>query len=186
MNENETKAAENNEQTNETGSLEALKAELERLKSENGKLKAAQSNASADASKYKKQLQERMTEQERIETQTKELIEQLKAENAQMKRDQGVAVRTASYIGVGFDADLAKQAAEASLDNNHEGFMEALKSFLNAHDKALAADALRNTPRPGAGASAPSITKEQFAKMNYTERLKIFNEQPELYNELNK
>ena len=43
--------------------LNELKAELERLKEENSKLKNAQSNASADASKYKKQLQERMTSQ---------------------------------------------------------------------------------------------------------------------------
>ena len=184
MNDNETKAAANPEQTEQTESINALKAELERLKSENSKLKAAQSNASADASKFKKQLEERMTEQERVETQTKELIEQLKTENAQMKRSQGVAERTASYIGVGFDAILAKQAAEASFDNNHEDFMSALKSFLDAHDKALAADALRNTPRPGAGAVPPTVTKDQFNGMSYAERLKIYEEQPDLYKEL--
>ena len=48
-----------------TEDIESLKSELERLKAENGKLKNAQSNASADASKYKKALAERMTEQEK-------------------------------------------------------------------------------------------------------------------------
>ena len=168
----------------ETVTLEELKAELERLKVENSKLKNAQSNASADASKYKKQLQERMTEQERAAAETKELIDSLKAENEAMKRNQTVAERTASYIGVGFDATLAKQAAEASFDNKHDDFMTALSAFIAAHDKALAADALRNTPRPGAGAVDKGITKEQFAKMSYIERAKLYEEQPELYQEL--
>ena len=184
MNENETKAVD--EQTEKTEGLEELKAELERLKVENGKLKNAQSNASADAAKWKKELRDSMDAKTRAEAETKELIEQLRAENEQMKRNQSVAERTASYIGVGFDATLAKQAAEASFDNKHDDFMQALKSFLIAHDKALAADALRNTPRPGVGATESGITKEQFDKMKYAERVKLYEEQPDLYKELTK
>lgn len=165
--------------------IDALKAELERLKVENGKLKNAQSNASADASKYKKQLQERMSEQERAETETKELIAQLRADNERMKREQEVAVRTAAYVGVGFDEIAAKKAAE-SYGSNHDDFMEALKTFLTAHDKALKAEALRATPRPGVGGVEPTITKDQFDKMTYSERVKIFEEQPELYKEFTK
>ena len=168
--------------------LADLQAELARLRGENEKLKNAQSNASADASKYKKALQERMSEQERAANETKELIEQLKAENAQMKRNQTLAEYTSGYMGLGFDAVMAKKAAEATANvgDNFSALTSVLQEYLAAHDKALQADALRNTPRPGIGATAPGITKEQFDKMNYTERLKVFNEQPELYNELNK
>ena len=164
--------------------IEELKAELNRLKEENGKLKNAQSNASSDAAKYKKQLQERMSEQEKAENATKELIEQLKADNERMKREQEVAVRTAAYVGIGFDGTLAKQAAEA-YGSDHDSFMASFKAFLTAHDKALLADQIRATPRPGAGAvDKPSVTKEQFDKMNYSERLKLYEEQPDLYKEL--
>ena len=169
-----------------TDSLDDLKAELERIKSENEKLKAAQSNASADAAKWKKELRQSMDEKTRAEEETKELIAQLKAENEAMRRNQGVAERTASYVGVGFSADLAKKAAEASFDGKHDDFMSALKAFLTEHDKQLAADALRNNPRPGAGGKEPSVTKEQFDKMNYKERAKLFTEQPDLYQELSK
>ena len=165
-------------------SLEELKAELERLKTENGKLKAAQSNASADAAKWKKELRESMDEKTRAEAETKELIAQLKAENEAMKRNQGVAERTAAYIGVGFSSEVAKKAAEASFDGDHDGFMVALKAFLTEHDKALAADALRNNPRPGTGGKDPGITKEQFEKMGYAQRVKLYEEQPDLYQEL--
>ena len=95
-------------ENNGSDALDTLKAELEKLKAENGKLKAAQSNASAESAKYKRDLQARMSEQEKAETATKELIEQLKADNEAMKRSQTVAERTASYIGLGFDAALAK------------------------------------------------------------------------------
>ena len=167
----------------ENKDLEALKAELERLKSENEKLMNAQSNAAADASKYKKELQARMTEQEKAAEETKELIAGLKAENARMKREQEIAVRTAAFAGLGFDADLAKQAAE-TYGTDHDSFVGSLKSFLTAHDKALLAEQMRATPRPSAGGTDKAITKEQFAKMSYSERAKLYDEQPDLYQEL--
>ena len=168
-----------------TESLDFLKAELEKLKVENGKLKSAQTNASADAAKWKREAREKMDAQARAEAETKELIDSLKAENERLKRDQEVASRTAAYVGVGFEEGLAKKAAEA-YGSDHNGFMDALKAFITAHDKALQADSLRSTPRPGNGAVAPAVTKEQFDKMKYTERAKLYEEQPELYKELRK
>lgn len=165
--------------------LTALQAELARMKSENEKLKNAQSNASADASKYKKQLAERMTEQEKAAAETKELIETLKAENEALKRSQALAENEAGFIGAGFDGETAKKAAEAFFDKDFKAFIKTLGDFITAHDKALNADAIRNTPKPGTGnTGAPSITQEQFDKMGYSERLKIYNEQPELYKTL--
>ena len=125
-----------------------------------------------------------MDEHARVEAETQELIESLKAENERMKREQDVAVRTAAYIGVGFDEVTAKQAAEA-FGGNFDDSILALKMFISAHDKALNADALRATPRPGAGAATPVITKEQFANMTYPERVKLYEEQPDLYKLLN-
>lgn len=167
-------------------SLAELQAELAKLRGENEKLKNAQSNASADASKYKKALQERMSEQERAANETKELIEQLKAENALMKRNQTLAEYTSGYMGLGFDAEMAKKAAEATANvgNDFSALTSVFQEYIAAHDKALNAEALRNTPRPGIGAAAPTITKEQFEAMSYPERLKVYNEQPELYKEL--
>ena len=182
MDENKKDPGTNEEKPDST--LDELKAELERIKAENGKLKAAQSNASADAAKWKKELRESMDAKTRAEAETKELIEQLKAENEAMKRNQGVAERIAAYVGVGFSADLAKKAAEASFDGKFDDFMVTLKAFLTEHDKALAADALRNNPRPGAGGKEPSVTKEQFDKMNYIQRSKLYDENPDLYQEL--
>ena len=165
--------------------VDALKAEIERLTAANEKLKNAQSNASADAAKSKKEAREKMDEHARAEAETKELIETLKAENERMKREQDVAVRTAAYIGVGFDEATAKQAAE-SFGGNFEDSILALKNFITAHDKEMGANALRATPRPGVGGVDQTVTKEQFEKMTYPERLKIYEDQPELYQTLTK
>jgi len=170
--------------TQETVDTAALQAELERLRGENAKLKNAQSNASADASRYKKELQARMSEQERADTQTKELIEQLKADNAALKRSQTLAEQKAGYIGLGFDAVTAEKAAAATFDQDFTGLTAAFKDFLTAHDKALMADAVKKTPRPGAGSSDRTVTREEFDNMGYRERLKLFEEQPELYKQL--
>ena len=60
MSENENRKDEVMETEPTEPTLDELKAKLEKLEAENIKLKSAQSNASADASKYKKQLQENM------------------------------------------------------------------------------------------------------------------------------
>jgi predicted RNase H-like nuclease (RuvC/YqgF family) len=169
------------QETTQTVDTESLQAELERLKSENAKLKNAQSNASADASKYKKQLQERMSEQERVATETKELIEQLQADNAALKRAQALAENEAGYIGLGFDAATAKKAAAATFDGDFAGLMGVFKAFLEAHDKALQAEMVRQTPRPGAGGADKAITREQFNAMGYKERVELYEKQPEVY-----
>lgn len=176
------------ENTQDNGAdLTALQAELAKIKAENEKLKNAQSNASADASKYKKELAARMTEQEKAAAETNELIEQLKAENEALKRAQALAEQEAGFIGAGFDNDTAKKAAEAFFDKDFKSFMGTLNDFVTAHDKALNAEAIRNTPKPGVGSTGTSaITKEQFEQMGYQDRVKLFNEQPELYKEFTK
>lgn len=165
--------------------LASLQAELAKFKAENDKLKKAQSNASSEASQYKKELAARMTEEEKKAAETKELIEQLKADNAALKRAQALAEQKAGLVSVGFEGDLAEKAATAFFDNDFTAFAGHLKDFITAHDKAKEAEDIRKTPRPGVGSTgAQSITKEQFDKMGYSERLKVYNEQPELYKTL--
>lgn len=176
---------ETNEQGNGGNDLAALQAELEKMKAENAKLKSAQSNASADASKFKKALQERMSEEERKAAETKEYIEQLKADNAALKRAQALSEQKAGLVGIGFEGELAEKAAAAFFDNDFTAFAGHLKDFITAHDKAITAEGIRNTPRPGIGGTGTqTITQEQFDNMGYSERLKVYNEQPELYKSL--
>lgn len=181
MDENTSAAVETTETAEAAPNVSELQAELDRLRTENGRLKNAQSNASADAAKYKKELRDRMSEQDRVAAETKDLIEQLKADNAALKRSQTLAEYEAGFIGQGFDKDLAKRAAEATHDQNFSDLMSVVNEFMVAHDKALAENAMRSVPRPGAGDTGVSITKEQFDNMEYAERLRVYEDAPELY-----
>ena len=62
-----TANVENEPETKETQKTEStdLDKRIRQLEAENAKLKQSVTNASADASKWKKQLQEKMTEEER-------------------------------------------------------------------------------------------------------------------------
>lgn len=171
-------------ETPSTPTVEDLMAEIAKIKGENEKLKSATNSASSDAAKYKKMLQERMSEQEKADAAAKELMETLKAENERLKKEQTIASHTAGYLSLGFGDALAKKAAEATFASDFSALTTTFKEFLSEHDKALAADALRKTPRPGTGGSEVEITKEQFAKMNYDERVKLITENPDLYEKL--
>lgn len=182
--------AENNTNVEEksTGAENSVdyKAEFERLKDENEKLKKATTNASADVSKLKKELAARMSEDERAKAEREEATAAMQKELDALRRDKSVSEHTASFLGIGFDNELAKASAEAITDGNTTALFDNLKKFIAAHDKALNADAIRNTPKPGASATDTKVTKEQFENMSYSERVALFNSDPELYKELKK
>ena len=150
------------------------------------KLKAALSKASSDAAEWKRKYRETQSEQERKEAETAELIEKMKAQNEELMRTQKLAEHTSQFMSVGFSEDMAKKAAEAVVGGDFTAMTTTLKDFITAHDKERDAEALRKTPRPGNGGSGNSVTKEQFDKMKYAERVKLFEENPELYKELTK
>lgn len=178
----------NHEVTTETKAEEATKveehvdfaAELKKLREENEKLKKAQTNASKDASDWKAKFRATQDEATRAAEEQKEILEQIKAENESLKRAQNLATHKAGWLGLGFSNDLADNAAEASVSGDFNALMDIVKKFLEVHDKDIKAASIRTMPAPVSG-SAQSITQAQFDNMSYRERLKIFEEQPELY-----
>ena len=166
-------------------SIEDLKAQIEQLQADNEKLKRATTNASADASKYKKELQSRMSEQERKDAEEAEekrrLLERLEELETASRNERGKA----GFIGLGFADSAAKDATEAFYRGDIDAFATLFRNFLTDHDKALKAESVRNTTPPFGGSSIQqTVTKEQFDKMSYRELNELFTKDPELYNKL--
>lgn len=166
-------------------SIEDLKAQIERLTSDNERLKKATTNASADASKYKKELQARMSEQERKEQadedEKRRLLERVAELEANARNSEG----NTAFVGIGYSDTSAKDATEAFYKGDLPAFMKIMKTFLTDHDKSLKAEGVRNTTPPFGGGSIPkTITKEQFDKMNYTELSELYEKDPDTYNAL--
>ena len=158
--------------------------EYKRLQVENEKLKKAQTAASKDASEWKAKFRDTQDEATRAAEERQEELNRILEENKALKQQQTLATHKAGWLGLGFDEALASEAANASVDNDFDALMGIMKKFLEAHDKDLKAANIRSMPAPVSGSNAQGITQEQFDKMSYREREKMFVEQPELYKKL--
>lgn len=162
------------------------KAEAERLRIENEKLRRANTSASSDVSRYKKALQERMSEEERNRAEREENEAKMKAELESLRREKTVSDHRASFVGLGFSQELAQNSAEAVADGNYSAMFDNIRQYITQLNKEHTAETFRNTPKPVAGNNPNGITKEQFDNMGYKERDALYRENKELYDELNK
>lgn len=182
---NNNPAVENTENTEPIAEID-YKAEAERLRMENDKLRKANTSASSDVSKYKKALQERMSEQERMNAEREEELANLRARVAESERKEKVSSYLAQFAGLGYSQELAQTSAEAVADGNFTAMFDGIRQHITQLNKEYTANAFRNTPKPPVGNNPNGITKEQFDNMGYKERNALYNENKELYDELSK
>ncbi len=110
--------------------------------------------ASSEAANFKKQLWEKMTEEEAARAKADEAMAAMQAELEQLRQDKIVQEYTAQFLGIGYDKDLAKETAEALQKGDmHTVFLNQTK-FATAREKALKAELLKDTPKPPAGNGA--------------------------------
>lgn len=171
--------------------VSALEARIKELETERDKLKQSVTNASADASKWKKFGQEKdellkakMTEEERTKAEQDEANAALQKELADLRAERNVANHKAKLISLGFGDDVATETAQALNAGETDKVFDALRKFIDTHDKTLKENAFRTNPTLPGGNSTKTITREQFEKMGYTERAEVFEKYPDLYKEL--
>ena len=177
----ETNGNESKKQDVDTAELEA---KIKALESERDKLKQSVTNASADASEWKKKYQSKLSEEEAAKEKQEEANATLQKELEDLRAERNVANHKAQLISMGFEDALAVETAQALNSGDTAKVFDALRKFITTHDKQLKENAFRQNPTlPGGGHEGKAITKEQFDKMGYTERLKVFNEHHDLYKE---
>lgn len=168
-------------------------ARAKALESENNKLRKSVTEASADASKHKhnaeelqKQLNERMTEEERAKAEEAERNAARDKELEELRTAMNVAKYSASLMAndIGMDTETAKTVAEALNAGETDKVLDGIRKFVVTHDKALREDSLKNNPTLPGGASEKVITKEDFKKMSLAEMTELYNSNPALYREL--
>lgn len=119
-------------------------------------------------------------------------LNELKAENEQLKLDNAIKVELLSAKAKGDDLDylmfkIKQNNEKLSLSENGElkGFdVEEIKTAYpsNFEVETKKVVDVNNLPKIENGDN--TITKEQFEKMGYQEKNKLFNENPDVYNEL--
>lgn len=177
------------EKTNETDNKSPADetAEVKALKSEIAKLKQSVTNASADASEWKKKYQSTLSEQEKKEQGQAEATAAMQKELEALRNERNVANFKAQFVSIGFDETLSQETAEAMNNGDTAKVFEGIRKFIAAHDKEMAEKAIMNNPTlPGGNSTAPVATKEQFAAMSLSERMAFYNDHPDLYAEYTK
>jgi hypothetical protein len=142
-------------------------AENVKLKAEIEKLKQAQTNASSDASRYKKLLQERMSEQERIEAERAEKEAQQAARIAELEKKDRIATYRSKFVGTGYDDATASALAEMLPEGVTEEFFDAQKAFLASYKQAIETNRLNQQPNLTAGMPPTAEDKKAAEDAKY-------------------
>lgn len=131
--------------------------------------------------------------QNKISTYENEL-QQVKAENEQLKLDNAIKVELLSAKAKGDDLDYLMFKIKQNNDKlslSEDGKIKGLDideiktSYPGNFEVETKKEVdVNNLPKIDTGDN--TVTKEQFDKMGYKERTKLFNENPDMYNELKK
>ena len=151
-------------------------AEIERLKN-------ALSKSNSEAADFKKQLREKMTADEIKAKEDADKQEKLQSDYDALIKKVAISENKAKLLALGYEDKLATETAEAMANGELDKVFANQKKHLEAVEKKIRQDILKDTPKPDGGNTNTTITKEQFDAMGYTERLKVFNENPEIYKE---
>lgn len=181
---------ENSEQGQEVNVAD-LQRRIQELESDNGKLRQANTNASADASAWKKKYQDTLSESERAQALREEENAAIREERDALLKERNIANHTAALIGIGFGEDVAKETAPALSGLSDEDAVKVfngIRKFIATHDKEMTEKAIMNNPTlPGGNTpNSATVTKEQFKSMSLSDRMQFFNEHPDLYAEYTK
>lgn len=120
-------------------------------------------------------------------------VAQLQAELEQTKLDSAIKVELLSSkaLDVDYLTFKLKEKGELALDENGkikgwDDKLAGLKTQFPTQFEGSGSKKVIENKLPDDPGGGDSVTKEDFSKMSYQERLKLFNENPETYAELTK
>lgn len=174
------KAEETKTEETKTESIEELKKQIADLARMNEKLKQANTKASSEAAKFKKDLQAKMTDDEKALESQKALQEELET----LKREKAIATDKAKLLSVGFGEDDANDFAESLSENDKDKLFNSLKNFIESHDKEVAAERVSKMPNPKSGQKQETAKDYDLNTMSYADIKALKDKNPSLYNEL--
>ena len=142
--------------------------------------------AASEAATYKKQLREKMSEDEARAAAAAEEQAALVKRAEEAERALAISNYAASYLALGYSAELAKSTAEALAGGDMETVFKNQQVFVDAREQALKTEWMKGTPRPAGGNPEAGMKKEDFSKMSLAEKQKFATENPEAYKEFYK
>ena len=132
----------------------------------------------------KKQLREKMTEDEAAKQKEKEEREELESKYNKLLRESEISKHKAKFLSLGYDETLADETAEAMADGDMEKVFVNQKKHLESVEKRVRADVLKGTPKPNGDGESKTMTIDKLRKMSPQERYDFSVKNPEEYKAL--
>ena len=142
----------------------------------------------SELAQTKKDLKARMSDEERAKAENEALLQQYKEKAESLQREKNIADNKAKFISLGYDDTLATETAEALEKGDYATVFKNQQTVIENVKKIAKGEAMASTTPP-AGKQTDgnkTVTKAQFDEMSYSERVKLYNDNPDLYNELSK
>ena len=152
-------------------------AEVERLKN-------ALTKSNGEAADYKRQLRDKMSEEEQKAKDAQDAQIELQHKYEALLHENEVSKFTANYISLGYDEKLAAETAEALSNGDTAKVFENQKKHLTKVEQAARANALKETPKPIKDGDSSTMTKEKLQAMSPGDRYKFSVENPTEYRNL--
>ena len=148
--------------------------------------KTAYDKVASELSKKKKELADKLTEDEARALAEKEEKEAMKKELAELRKKQQIADNKAKYLGLGYSEELAASTAEALAEGDMEKVFSNHKLHLENYEKSITDKLIGGTARQKGGSANPSgtMTKEKLKAMTFEDRAKWATQNREEYTKL--
>ena len=148
------------------------------------KLKKSFDKASSEASTYKKQLREKLSADEialQENAEKEEKLNQLLKENTIAKLEKG-------FLTLGYSGELAAKAATAQFENDADELFKIQKEYQDSFARKIEAEWLKNRPEAnmGTGESGSTVTKEEFDRYGYLQKVEFKQKNPLTYKKYTK
>ena len=132
----------------------------------------------------KKELSEKMTEDEKNKQAEQEAREELQKKYDTLLHESLVSKNKAKLLGLGYEEKLAEETAEAMAAGDLEKVFTNQKKHLDSFEKKVRAEALKDTPKPTGDGDSKTMTLEKLRSMTPAERLEYSKSNPEEYKSL--
>lgn len=132
----------------------------------------------------KKELREKMSDDEAAKISAKEEMDTLQANYDKLLYKVAVSDNTTKLLALGYEEKLATETAEAMANGDLDKVMANQKKHLESFEKKIRAEALKDTPKPTGDGGSTTVTLDSLRKMSSSERYAFSQEHPEEYREL--
>ena len=132
----------------------------------------------------KKELNEKLTEDEQKKQKEQEALEELQSKYDKLLHESDVSKFKAKLLGMGYEEKLADATAEAMANGDTETIFANQKKHLDNVEKKVRAEVLKDTPKPTPDGDGKTMTLEKLRKLSPIEREQWSRNNPEEYRQL--